>query len=240
MTKGLRILFLIFLCSLSLSFVTTAYAREVSFGFEDTNAKKNRIFDIPFYAVGEGDVSAFVMDVTFDSEMLSYRGYTLSNEHYEAQANLMDDGHLKLVFLCEESVDCKDKTTLITFNFKALKEGKTDISAQISDVINSDCEEIAANCSVATVSIEKALKDENSADRDNITETDALSSEASGTKDEAFYSTRINASSKGNKLFLPIVILVLLLCMVGYIFYKLGVKASAKNNEKRVEDEDKS
>ena len=240
MTKGLRLLSLILLFGVFMSFIPTAYAHQIGFGFENINTKKNRICEIPFYTVGEADVAAFVMDVTFDSESLSYRGYTLMQEHFEVQANLIDDGHLKLVFLCEESVECKDKTTLITFSFKALKEGKTEINARISDAINSDCKEIEVSFSGATVSIEKASKGENTADSENITETKDSASEVSSTKDEISGNTRIDSSSKNNNLFLVIVILLLSLCMVGYIFYKLGARASAKNKKKRIEDEDKS
>ncbi|MBE6738391.1 MAG: hypothetical protein E7566_07065 [Ruminococcaceae bacterium] len=233
--KTVVVLLLCFLILLA-SFVT-CFGAEVEFSLSDTETKKNRIFDVALNVENCSDVSAFICELEYDPAAIEYKSFSLNIENSDAQVNASEEGRLKAAFLCEESVSEEDKTSLVTFSFKALKAGEHNISLSVYDVINSEYEDLEAVCIPCVVNVAQIpLKDSSDSQSDNSDSNYAFDSEGvfedSTAKEESGY-TKIKGNDDNKFIFLGILSGLSLLAIVGYACYKLGVKSRKKvNNEK--------
>ena len=237
MTKALKIFVLLITgCLLLCSASMVCFAQGAEFYFEDTVAKQGRLFDITLYAKNGSDIAAFEAEITYDANSVAYRDYTLCGDGMQAQVNSSLNGLLKVVFLCEDGVDCSSDVPLISFSFKALSEGSSDVSADISGLINSEYESLSCTMASGSVMIDappaggNSDDDENSAD--TTEQTEAASAEAENkTTTEGKVSTTDTDPADGSVLVIVIVVVLVFLGITGFVVYKIIAIRKSQNSE---------
>ncbi len=234
LSKAVAVLLLCFVF-FSVSSVT-CFGAEVQFSLSDTDTKKNRLFDVTLSAENSKGVSAFVCELEYDPTAIEYKAFSLNIENADAQVNSLEEGRLKAVFLCEESVSKEDKTSLITFSFKALKAEEHTINLSVYDCINDEYENVEAVCTPCVVSVAQIpLRDSSYSDKGVLhnsesSESDSIS-EGSADEEKLGY-TKINSNDNNRFIIFGVLLGFCLLAIVGFVCYKLGAKRKKVNNEK--------
>jgi len=229
---------LVLCCALSGICFADVFALQVTFSLNEVQTKMNRTFEVTLSARGCDDIAAFVCNLSFDGDAMEYKGHALASSDMQAEVNSHNKGSVKAVLLCEDSVDCSDETILITFSFKALKEGEHSISAFVSDLINSKSENLEAVSAKSSVYVSQVPVKNNS---DYQTDgTEYADGDVTGNELTEENSQEGNTQIKGKDSaemymwFFAVLVALSLLAAVGFVCYKLG----EKNKEKRKKGKD--
>ena len=229
MTRGCKILVPLILCfSLLICGCITFVAQGAEFYFEDIEAKRGRLFDITLCAQKCSDVAAFVADITYDADVMEYRDYTLCDDNMQAQVNSSEEGLLRVVFLCENGVDCSKGASLIDFEFKAVKGGECSVNAAITDRVNSDCEDMDAVVKSGLVTV--SASSQNAADDSvSVLET-SEETEALQTEENENGSSKI-LPAESSVVSSIIIVVLCILAVLGCIAYKVIEQRKKKEKE---------
>ena len=127
--------------------VVPVYAKECSFSLADADVQKGRLFDISFSVSGE-DIASFIAEYTFDSKYLKLSSCKSVDKNAVVEVNQNDEGQIKVVYLCDEGTD----SPVLTLTFKGLQESSTEVACKVSQVINTDYEDISVtSCKSAKI-----------------------------------------------------------------------------------------
>ena len=142
--------FTFILVILFVSSAFSAFALDGSFYLTSEEARVGRLFQVKFVADCE-DLSAFVAEIEFDSQVLAYRSVKNLIDGSEHSVNTSEDGKIVVAWLNEEGVG--GSSELFSIEFKALRLGATNLSLEVSQAISGDFADVSADCSDLTLEI---------------------------------------------------------------------------------------
>ena len=217
-----------FFCSvictvLFLASFVNAWAAGCCFSLTDAQADKGRLFKVSLVCEGTEKIAAFVADIEYDSQALSYRSVSVNNKNAEYSINAVEEGKLRLAYLCEDGVDCADKEPLLDFTFKAEQAGGFEITAHIEQTIDADGTDVSINSEQLSAAVSIAGKGyiTSNADENVSSGSDAEKQETSASADKAV-TIDIKASDK--RIIISVLALFLVfLCLAVVLIYRLGV-----------------
>lgn len=232
MTKRINILILLTICFVFILGIPVVSASQTAqLYFEEAQAKRGRLFDVNFCADKTENLAAFTADISYDAAMIAYRDCDVADSSMKVQVNASEAGLLRVVFLCEEGVDCSNATTLMTFSFKALQAGNSVVSASASDLINSDSEDL--DCTVKSGLIVIDSPPAGSKNPANETGDDNAENESSAEVDSGSYTNGITSAEPVDNSIVMIVIVVgaLLLAIFVCVIFRIIAVYKSKANE---------
>lgn len=220
MTRRILCLFMM-LTVTALSFASVS-AKECSFSLSDENVQKGRLFEINLSADSKEKIASFVAEFTFDSKYLKFSSCKTADDNGITEVNQSDEGKLRVVYLCKEGTD----SSVLTLTFKALQEGSTEVTCDVSQVINADYEDITAlSCKSAMINIYSSHK--NVTKETDITQDSTEEAATSCSKSEV---TAIEGkSSKTEIVIFSVLTILCLVSAIGFVLYKAkGKKKEGK------------
>lgn len=204
----------------------SAFALDGSFYLIGEEARVGRLFQVKFVADCE-DLSAFVAEIEFDSQVLAYRAVKNLVDGSEHSVNTSEDGKIVVAWLNEEGVG--GSSELFSIEFKALSLGVTNLSLNVSQAINGDFVDVSADCSDLTLEILPKTSDDTKENSDK-SEAAEQSETANATSTEA---KPLSKEVKGTPSKFPVAlvsslaVIVLILCAV-IIAHKIPKKKKDK------------
>ena len=155
---------------------------EAEFSLSDAQASLNRLFEVTLCAKGDINLSSFVAELAFDSQVLKFDSASVEENDAQYSVNTSQKGRLTAVYLCEDGVSLEENKSLMTFTFKALNVGNTQIELSVRDAITSDLTDVAVSeCVYSKVTVTGAnasstTKDKNphpnDAEKEDVTSTE--------------------------------------------------------------------
>ena len=237
MSRLIRNLVSILVCTvLIVASCVTFCGTSVQFYLSDEEVKTGRLFDIDLSAQGTDDVAAFSVDIAFDGSALEYRDFSLNVDGLQAEVNATEKGMIKAVFLCEDSLDFSSDTEIATFSFKALCSGDYQVELSVSDAIDSNYNDIKVQSQWGTVSVVSAPGSDN---KSKVRTTDISSiaeeetAETNKNIKESSEKTELNGNNDNRStVFFVLMAILTLLCIVAFVFYKVGVGVQQRKEGK--------
>lgn len=159
----------------------SAFALDGSFYLTSEEARVGRLFQVKFVADCE-HLSAFVAEIEFDSQVLAYRSVKNLIDGSEYSVNTSEDGKIVVAWLNEEGVG--GSSELFSIEFKALSDGVTNLSLNVSQAISGDFADVSADCSDLTLEILPKTSDDTKENSDK-SEAAEQSETANATSIEA-------------------------------------------------------
>ncbi len=224
--KGVPIALLVAVMVLFSAFeVCTAQTAE--FVLSDVKASVNRLFEVTLSAKGECSLSAFVAELLYDPEVLSFDSASVLCDDAQYSINSLEKGKLTAVYLDEKGTSCTEDTALISFKFKALAVGNTYIQLFVRDAITSLSEDIAVfECTGSNVAILSNATTEKSSSKASSIDVSASEPFASDEESDSLIkgTTYIGGVPVSNQTIVALVLSFLCtLCVAVYIAYKVGM-----------------
>ncbi len=131
---------------LVLSSAVVAFAgSEAQFSLTDAQVQNGRLFKVTLRAKTDAELSSFVCELLYDSQVLKFNSAEVLEGEAEYSVSTLEDGKATAVYLCEEGVVCTKGTSLMTFTFKAIETGNTQIKLSVKDAIASDLADVAVS-----------------------------------------------------------------------------------------------
>lgn len=173
-----RLLLLGAMCTaIFLTSVITASAQNCEFSLTNAQSEVGRLFRFSLECNSTKVISAFIAEIEYDAQALKYRSVSKESENGEYSINVLKEGKLKLVYMCEEGAD---DAPLLEFTFKAERSGEFKINACFEQVIDTNGADVTVNsvsAGIVTVNspdkIKMTQKAENIEQYTNITEPSA-------------------------------------------------------------------
>lgn len=218
---------------LMFSSILSAFAdSDARFSLSDAQAEKGRTFEVTLRADIDAEISAFVCELSYDSQVLKFNSAEVLGKDVQHSVNTLEDGKVTAVYLCEEGIPCMNDTALMTFTFKALEKDKTQIKLSVKDAITSDLYDVEVyECVSSEVTISgaslRSIKDKTAtagnADTQNVASADENKiSFIKGRTDIAGFSV-------SNQTLVSLMLsFVCTMCVAVYVAYKLGVRKQSK------------
>lgn len=217
------------LTALVLSSVFVAYsARGADFSLSDLQVKANRLFEVVLSCRNTENLSAFVADILYDSAAVSFDSASVSDKSAQYSVNSLNEGRLTAVYLNEDGASCTENTALMSFKFKALQTGSTEIQLSVRDAVTSFAEDVEV---IATVSAQVVITDSASDSKGRSGNSAAVNTDSqhpdTTEEDESALemgTTRIGGASLSNQTMIAAALAFLCtLCVAVYVAYKIGV-----------------
>lgn len=111
-------------------------AESAEFSLTDVQVTKGKLCELTLSAQGSDDLAAFVAELWFDADSLEYLTATVCAENAEFSVNA-ESGKITVAYFCEEGVDCRKSTGLMTFSFKALSSENSEVSLSVRDAVDT-------------------------------------------------------------------------------------------------------
>ncbi len=231
---------------LLISFVS-ASAAGCEFSLSDAQVKKGRIFTLSLECKADREICAFIAEIEYDTDALEYRSAKVTDKSAEYSVNATEEGKLRLVYLCEEGVNCKGKTPLMEFNFKALQSGVFQVSINAQQVIDINSSEIAVSKAEGAFVSVGTTAAQNNSQRVDSDKSEKVESKGNTEAEETTKIDGSNGYSKGYTgvegvdydvvlIVASVTAVLVLLCLVGFCAYKYGVKVTIKKKEQELID----
>lgn len=204
------------------------------FSFSDVQAGVGRVLAVSLECEGIEDLCAFVAEIEYDADALEYKSAKVMSEGAEFSINTVQAGRLRLVYLCEEGVNCIDKTPLVEFAFKALKSGTYQLSATVQQAIDSSSSDVQVSTvapAVISINASDSVKSAYNYSADSSDTEKSLQSTIADSSDTESGIIYVRGKAFSVVLIVSAVAAVLsLVCLVALSAYKLGVH---RTNNKR-------
>ncbi len=238
----LTALICVLLVVMSLSSVAMVSADDGEFALSDVETLSGRLFETELTALGDFSVSAFVARLEYDPELIEYRKVSVYNGA-DFSVSAVSPGVISVAVVYDEPLECSTSSGLLSVGFKALVAEDSQILLSLDDVLDSQGQDAEVSfCTGAAVSVtysagsdtQSINPDDPDPESDDKTElvfndgTMANRSLSSGKKEGASLIPRISADRTVSSAAIMLVLAVV--CMAGYIGYKLGFKG-AKSKE---------
>lgn len=201
-------------------------AEGLGFSLSHEQVSVNRLFEVTLSAKGEYSLSAFIAELIYDPDVLRYDSASVQDD-VQYSVNSLEAGKLTAVYLDERGVSCTKGTVLMSFKFKAMTEGNTEIKISVRDAITSESTDISVlRCTSSQVAVlSKVSADKNSdkvtSSKESVTETTEKYEESNSLIKG---TTNIGGVPVSNQTIVSIVLSFLCtLCVAVYIAYRLGV-----------------
>ena len=204
------------------------------FSLSDTQVNKNRQFEVILCCKTEDKLSSFVAEFTYDSEVVSFDSASVIHKSAQHSVNSSEKGKLTAVYLDEDGISCKENTALMSFKFKALCAGNTEINLSVRDAITCDSANVEVlTCAPSQVVISQSaisLSDKNKEDSDSdVTDSEpvAINGETDTTLIKG--TTNIGGVDFSNQTIVSVVLT--LLCVMSlalYLAYRAGTHRQMK------------
>lgn len=185
----------------------SVFALDGSFYLTSEEARVERLFQVNFVADCE-DLSAFVAEIEFDSQVLAYRSVKSLIDGSEYSVNTSEDGKIVVAWLNEDGVG--GYSELFSIEFKALSVGVTTLSLNVSQAISGDFADVSAVCYYLSLEIlpkTSVNTKENSDKSEVITQNETAN--ATSIEDEP-----LSKDIKGTPSKLPVALVSLLAVIV--------------------------
>lgn len=204
------------------------------FSLSDAQVNKNRQFEVVLCCKTEDKLSAFVAELTYDYEAVSFDSASVIHKSAQYSVNSSEKGKLTAVYLDEDGISCKENTALMSFKFKALCAGNTEINLSVRDAITCDSANVEVlTCAPSQVVISQSaisLSDKNKEDSDSdLTDSEpvAINGETDTTLIKG--TTNIGGVAFSNQTIVSVVLT--LLCVMSlalYLAYRAGTHRQMK------------
>lgn len=238
MSKVLKCVALeLFATLLMLASAFSAFAStDALFSLSDTEVQKGRLFEVTLKAEADTEISSFVCELLYDSQVIAFNSAKVLESDAGYSINTLEEGKVTAVYLCEDGVSCTEETELMTFKFKALEAGSTQIELFVKDAIASDLSDVeASRCvssrvTVLSAGVTDARSDKNktAVQKNTDTESDVNTQEASDSFIKG--STDIAGFDISNQTLTALVLSFVCTVLVSlYGAYRLGAKKQSKN-----------
>ncbi len=200
-------------------------AEGLEFSLSHAQVSVNRLFEVTLSAKGEYSLSAFIAELIYDPDVLRYDSAFVQDD-VQYSVNSLEAGKLTVVYLDEDGASCTDSTALMSFKFKALAEGNTEIKLSVRDAITPESTDISVlRCTSSQITVLSLVHNDKSGNK-------AVSNEKSTSEvfdvDEEGNSfikgvTNIGGVPVSNQTIVSVVLSFLCtLCVAVYIAYKIG------------------
>lgn len=208
-------------------------AEGLGFSLSHVQVSVNRLFEVTLSAKGECSLSAFVAELSFDSEALRFDSASVQDD-VQYSVNSLEEGSLTVVYLDESGASCTDGTALMSFKFKALAEGNTNIQLSVRDAITPEAEDISVSqCVSSQVTVLSSANADKNSEKGVSPQGAAVEPTEKYDESNAFIkgTTYIGGVPVSNQTIVSLVLSFLCtLCVAVYIAYKIG---SHKQKEKQ-------
>lgn len=157
---------------------------KVDYSLYCENCDKDRLFTVDVLVNGNTDIAAVTLYLTFDPNFMEFRSVSGANNAFEIDHS-QESGKVSAIILCPYGYKFNGKARLLTYKFKSLKSGTTNIKLLVKDSVNSKCESVPiGNVYFTTLTINsKGIK--SSSSKKNTSLNDNEKSVKSKTKTEA-------------------------------------------------------
>ncbi len=234
---------------------TYAFAQaKVDYSLVTKNCDINRIFEVDVVAEGEASLAAADIIVTYDSEDIDFRSVKTADSEIKME-KVEGDNSISSIILYSYGYKFSGKAKLMTFKFKALRSGNTEINLFVNDVVNKDCKSIPIGnvySSNITISgdggvVGKDVKSSNKINSKEIQESkpeikkekvkesttkmkkEIVAEEYEDTNSQGF--SEINSAAEDYYQYIIGGMAVLVLVTIVFTFYKIG-KTKGKGDDK--------
>lgn len=207
------------------------------FSLSDTQVSKNRLFEVVLSCKAEDKLSAFVAELTYDSEIVSFDSASVIHKSAQHSVNSSEKGKLTVVYLNEDGVSCNENTALMRFKFNAVCAGNTDIELSVRDAICCDCEDMEVLvCTPSQIVISQSavgVSDKNKEDSDSCF-TGAEPVVINGETDTTLIkgATNIGGVAFSNQTIVSVVLsLLCVMSLALYLAYRAGAHRQMKKQK---------
>ncbi len=100
------------------------------------STRKGRLCKAELSAEGIENICAFIAELEYDPDILSFRGIKSDVTSSDCSAFSKEEGKVRFVFVCEEGVDATSKTTLLSLEFKAETEGNSPLDLRLIEAVD--------------------------------------------------------------------------------------------------------
>lgn len=124
-------------------FSTTAFAQSIDFSLYSASAKVNKIFSLDIYACGCTQLCGSLFKLEYNSDVVEFRSGKAENANSTVYIEDNKNGELSLLLLNTKSLNCSENTKLASVNFISKNGGSGSFILKISQVIDSNYEELS-------------------------------------------------------------------------------------------------
>lgn len=248
MKKIIKVSLLNVLCIVfMLSSFSVVWAAGSEFSLSPVQTSKGRLFSVSLECKADKEIGSFIAEIEYNADAVEYKSAKVTDKSAELSVNSTQEGLVRLVYLCEEGADCKSKTPLVQFTFKALQTGEHKISLGVRQVIDhrgADVEASGGDYAIVTVEDSAKRPDAQGSGADKKVDKDTNSSaraedptKIEESETDHGYVTLVDERNHDVPLIIASVSMVLtLVCLVGICAYKYGIKAANKSKGQTLDD----
>ena len=114
---------------------------KVDYSLYCENCDKDRLFTVDVLANGNTDIAAVTLCITFDPNYMEFRSMSGANSAFEVDHSL-ESGKVSAIILCPYGYKFNGKARLLTYKFKSIKSGTTNIKLSVKDAVNNKCKSV--------------------------------------------------------------------------------------------------
>ncbi len=201
-------------------------AQTAEFSLSHAQVSVNRLFEVTLSAKGEDSLSAFVAELSFDPEVLKFDSASVTDSSAQYSVNSHEKGKLTVVYLDEDGASCADSTALISFKFKALAVGNTQIKLFVRDAISPEAEDISVlRCTSSQVTVLSKVSADKNSNKGTSSQESVITITEKHEEGNSLIkgATNIGGVPVSNQTIASVVLSFLCtLCVAVYIAYKIG------------------
>ena len=221
--------------------VVNVNAANISINSEDININKNRLFDIVIEVDSNVEIAAATYKIKYDNDFIEFRSASAEKDGCIVRYK-RDVETSKVVILAKDGLKL-NKTEFISFEFKSLEYGTTDIEFVMYDCVDKQGNEIKGEFKATSkVNINSTSKNyyssSNNKNNNYYTNQETQSSKVTADDNNELKSFSAVINSKGNiEIYIAIGVAVFLTIVVLILFYLSNKKDNTKERFIAVNDE---
>ena len=230
------VVLLIFFFTLTTAQMVSAASDYCEFTLTETETLKGCIFGVNLECKSDSRIAAFVVNLNFDADLLEFRNAQTTDDLAYCRVNSSESGSVKVVYLCEDGIDCSSAKALVDFTFKALKSADATINLDVTQVIDVSAQDVEVDSlRGGNVSVTQKSTSPKKTDKDKNTSEAVLeeTTEAENEQSDNIKTDFVKGKDKDQTLIATVVLsAATLIIIIGFCAYKIGVAVAYKRKEK--------
>lgn len=134
------VLFIVF-CSFILSGFSVYSADKMDYSLSCDNYSQNKNFSVNLNISGKGNIAAMGIALEFDQSYIEFKSISNTNNAFEVE-HIQSDGKVSAIILCSYGYQFNGTANLMTFKFKSVRDGDTNINLVVKDPVDKNCDSL--------------------------------------------------------------------------------------------------
>lgn len=115
----------------------SVYAKDkVVFSLSGDSIDKDRLFDVDLIVNGNTSIAAVNVSLSYNSDYIEFRNISSPDKTFDVEYKT-NNNKVTAIILCPYGYNFNGKAKLLSFKFKSIKSGNSNINLSVSDAVDS-------------------------------------------------------------------------------------------------------